>query len=229
MATSSVKLLGGRPSPFVNRVVMALEMKSVEYEVVEINPHDKPEVLIKINPVHQKVPVLIHDDRPVCESLLIVQYIDDAWTNGPSILPPDPYDRATARFWAAFIDDKLVPLLGQIRVAEGEEAKKLVFEKISEAFLLLEEAFINCSKGKAFFGGDDVGYLDIALGSFVGWVRVTEIMSGTKLLDETKTPRLVGWTEKLYSDSLVKDVMLEPQTLLQLLKKFKAMSKAASD
>lgn len=86
---------------------MALEMKSVEYELVEMNPHDKPELLVKSNPVHKKVPVLIHADRPICESLIIVQYIDEAWTNGPSILPPDPYDRATARFWAAFIDDKV--------------------------------------------------------------------------------------------------------------------------
>ena len=107
MATSGVKLYGGRPSPYVNRVVMALEMKSVDYELVEMNPYEKSELLIKINPIHKKIPVLVHGDRPICESLIIVQYIDDAWTNGPSILPTDPYDRATARFWAAFIDDNV--------------------------------------------------------------------------------------------------------------------------
>ncbi|KAL1550963.1 glutathione transferase [Salvia divinorum] len=161
MATSGVKLLGARQSPFMTRVMMALEMKSIDYEVI-------------------------------CEFLIIVQYIDDAWTNGPSILPPHPHDRATARFWAAFVDDKLVPLLGQLREAEGEDAKELVFKKLFEAFMWLEEAFINCSKGKAFFGGDSIGYLDIALGSFVGYIRVTEMMNETKLLDETKTPSLAG-------------------------------------
>lgn len=114
-------------------------------------------------------------------------------------------------------------------MAQGDEAKRSVVEKISEALLLLEEAFINCSEGKAFFGGDDVGYLDIALGSFVGWIRVDEIMIGTKFLDEAKTPRLVGWADRLYSDSLVKDVMLDPLTLLEALKKYQAISKAASD
>ena len=107
MTTSSVKLYGGQHSPYVNRVVMALEVKSVDYELVEMNPFEKPELLIKINPIHKKIPVLVHGDRPICESLIIVQYIDDAWTNGPSILPTDPYDRATAQFWAAFVDDEV--------------------------------------------------------------------------------------------------------------------------
>ncbi|KAL1550962.1 glutathione transferase [Salvia divinorum] len=230
MATSGVKLLGARQSPFVTRVMMALEMKSIDYELVQMNPYLKPELLSKTNPVHKKIPVLIHGDRAICESLIIVQYIDDAWTNGPSILPPHPHDRATARFWAAFVDDKLVPLLGQLREAEGEDAKELIFTKLYEAFMWLEEAFINCSKGKAFFGGDSVGYLDIALGSFVGYIRVTEMMNETELLDETKTPRLAGWADRLYSDSVVKDVLMDPQLLLVQLQRFQAMmSKAASD
>ncbi|KAK6160048.1 hypothetical protein DH2020_003429 [Rehmannia glutinosa] len=221
MATSDVTVLGAWPSPYVNRVVMALKIKSVEYELVETNPHRKSELLLKSNPVHKKVPVLIHADKTICESLIIVQYIDDAWTNGPSILPSDPYDRAIARFWAAYIDEKL-------RDAKEDEAKTAILEKIYEGLLLLEEAFINCSKGKAFFGGDSVGYLDIALGCQVGWLKVTEILSGAKFLDETKIPCLVRWAERLYSDSCVKDVMLETHMLLEVFNKFQAMSTAAS-
>ncbi|XP_047969130.1 glutathione S-transferase U17-like [Salvia hispanica] len=229
MANKGVKLLGAGQSPFVNRVVLALEMKSVDYELVEMNRHEKPELLLKSNPIHKKIPVLIHGDSSICESLIIIQYIDDAWSHAPSILPTDPYDRATARFWATFVDDKLVPLLGQIWGGEGEEANALAFEKAMEAFVLLEEAFISCSKGKAFFGGDDVGYLDIALGSFIGSIRVIEMMNGsTKILNEAKTPRLAGWAERLYSDSLVKDVMLDPHELLEAHTKIQAMSKAAS-
>ncbi|KAL6533553.1 Glutathione S-transferase U1 [Orobanche minor] len=163
-------------------------------------------------------------------SLIILEYIDEAWTNGPSLLPLNPYERSIARFWATFVDDKFLPLLGKIKAAIGKEAKEAFLEKIYEVLLLLEDAFINRSKGKAFFGGYDVGYLDLALGSFVRSTKVFEIEIGVTIFEEAKTPFLVRWTERLYSYSLVKDLMPDPQEYLKLFKKFEAMmEKASSD
>lgn len=110
MATTTkgeVKVLGAWPSPFVMRPRIALNLKKIEYEFVEETMRPKSELLLKSNPVHKKIPVLIHDDKPVCESLIIVEYINDTWSSSPSILPSDSYDRATARFWAAYVDDKV--------------------------------------------------------------------------------------------------------------------------
>lgn len=107
MASGDVKLLGGWPSPFVLRTRIALNLKSVSYEFLEEKFGVKSELLLKMNPVYKKIPVLVHDGKPICESLITVQYIDEVWTSGPAILPADPYDRATARFWATYIDDKV--------------------------------------------------------------------------------------------------------------------------
>ena len=68
-------------------------------------------------------------------------------------------------------------------------------DHVVEGLFLLEEAFGKYSKGKAFFLGDRIGFIDIAFGSLLGWLRVTEKAGEVKLLDEAKTPGLVKWAE----------------------------------
>ena len=102
-----VKLLGLSLRSFVVRVRIALALKGIEYELIEEDAHNKSQLLLQLNPVHKKIPVLIHNGKPVCESMIIVQYIDETWaTKAPNLMPKDPYNRAIARFWAAFVDDK---------------------------------------------------------------------------------------------------------------------------
>ena len=64
---ADLKLLGLPLSPFVISVRMALNMKGVNrYEYVDEDPSNKSELLLKSNPVHKKVPVLIHNGKPIC-------------------------------------------------------------------------------------------------------------------------------------------------------------------
>ncbi|OWM75998.1 glutathione S-transferase U17-like [Punica granatum] len=218
MAGDAVKLLGAWPSPFVMRAQIALNLKSVGYEFLEETLGTKSQLLLQSNPVHKKIPVLIHGDKLVCESLIIVQYIDEVWSSGPGMLPSDLYDRATARFWAAYIDDKWFPSLIGIAKAQDDGAKKAAIEQVSEILAVLEDAFTKCSKGKTFFGGDRVGYLDIAFGCFLGWLRVTEKMNGVELISRSKTPQLAQWAERFCADPAVKDVMPETDKLAEFAK-----------
>lgn len=106
-----LKLFRTWSSPYALRAVHALKMKGLEYETVLEDLSRKSPSLLEYNPLHNKVPVLLHSGKPVCESLVILEYIDEVWTQ-PPLLPQDPYEKAMARFWAKFGDDKVysVPL-----------------------------------------------------------------------------------------------------------------------
>jgi|UniRef100_A0A2N9GY09 glutathione S-transferase len=110
------------------------------------------------------------------------------------------------------------PSIRGIVVAQGEEAKKVLIDQVTEGLVLLEEVYEKCSKGKAFFGGDGIGFLDIAFGCFLGWLRVIEKMNELKLLDEAKTPGLSKWAERFCADGAVKGVMLETVRLIEFAK-----------
>ncbi|OAY78182.1 Glutathione S-transferase U18 [Ananas comosus] len=225
-----VKLLGSWASPYVLRVQIALELKGVSYEYLEQQLwENKSELLLRSNPVYKKVPVLIHKDQSICESTIILQYIDDVWgACGPAILPSDPYERAIARFWASYIDDKWGPSSSGLIRGKTDEEKAAGAEQAFLGLELLEEAYEKSSKGKRFFGGDNVGYLDIILGSSLGWIEAAEIMSGIKLFDNAKFPLLAGWAERFRAAAVVKKLMPETEKLMEYGKAVHARMNAAA-
>ncbi|KAG2599942.1 probable glutathione S-transferase GSTU6 isoform X1 [Panicum virgatum] len=225
-AGGELQLLGSWYSPYAIRAKVALGLKGLSYQYLEEDLSSKSDLLLKSNPVHKKVPVLVHGGRPVCESLVVVQYVDEAWAGtGPPLLPADARDRATARFWAAFIDDKVPYFFKAWRelfrsTTDGQRAE--AFGNVVPQVETLEQAFMECSKGKAFFGGDAIGLADIALGSFLVWIQVVDEVSGTKLLDGARFPGLAAWAERFLSVDAVKDAMPEFERLLEHYKGFLA-------
>ncbi|CAN6306076.1 unnamed protein product [Urochloa humidicola] len=224
-----LKLLGMWASPFVLRVKLALSLKGLSYEFVEEDLGNKSELLLSSNPVHKSVPVLLHNGKPVCESSVIVQYIDEAFAGtGPSLLPADPYERAVARFWADYIDDKMVATWNQASRAKTEEERAEAMKQSFATVVTLEGALRDCGKGKPFFGGDSVGYVDVVLGGLLGWVRANEELQGTKPFDPERTPLLAAWAESFWSLEDVEPVMPEVSRLVEFGKMLQARQAAAA-
>uniref|UniRef100_A0A0E0MA02 glutathione transferase n=1 Tax=Oryza punctata TaxID=4537 RepID=A0A0E0MA02_ORYPU len=224
-ATAAVRVLGGWASPFTNRVVVALKLKGVEHEMLQETVGKKSELLLRSNPVHKKFPVLLHHGKPLPESLVIVEYIDEVWpaSNGaPAILPRDPHSRAVERFWARYVDDKILPGLRVLRGSVAGDKDKTTGE-MSTALQRLEEAFVKCSQGKEYFGGDNIGYLDIALGSFLGWIKAVEKIAGVELLNETKFPILAVWADRFCAHPAVVGVVPDADKLVEFIVQYGAV------
>ncbi|KAJ9141500.1 hypothetical protein P3X46_032033 [Hevea brasiliensis] len=202
-----VKVIGNSASFFCTIIEWALKLKGVEYEYLHEDLLNKSPVLLKYNPVHKKVPVLVHNGKPIAESLVILEYIDETWKHNP-LLPQDPYDRATARFWAKFADEKC--LIGAFESFwKGGEQKEKAIESALESFAFLEEQI----KGKKFFSGEQIGYLDLAMGWIPHWLNVMEEVGGMKLVDAEKFPALHQWTHSFIEIPIIKQI-LPPRDLI---------------
>ena len=164
------------------------------------------------------MPVLLHGGKPVCESRVIVQYIDEAFGGTrPPLLPADPCERAAARFWAAFVDDELLAPWGMVVRSGTDEERAEWTRRTVAAVETLEGALGERSEGEGqgFFGGGRVGYVDVLLGSMVPWVRVTERLSGHNFFDAGKAPLLAAWMVRFGELDAAKAVFQDVDRLVE--------------
>ncbi|CAI0440779.1 unnamed protein product [Linum tenue] len=112
-----VILLDKWVSPFGMRVRIALAEKGIKYEYRDEDLRNKGELLLKMNPIHKKIPVLIHNGKPVCESNIIVQYVDEMYDTGRKLWTTkgDEHKSATEEF------------IGYLKTLEAELGDKPYF------------------------------------------------------------------------------------------------------
>ncbi|CAL0333686.1 unnamed protein product [Lupinus luteus] len=176
-------------SMFGMRARIALAEKDIEYEYKEEDLTNKSNLLLQMNPIHKKIPVLIHKGKPICESLIIVEYIDEVWKDKVPLLPSDPYEKSQARFWADFVNKKVGEVGGRIWAGKKDEievAKKELIEGLKE----LEDVLGD----KPYFGGNTFGFVDNALIPFYSWFYTYEALGNFKV--EAECPKLIVWAKR---------------------------------
>lgn len=221
---SSVKLFGVWSSPFTYRVIWALELKGIKYDFNNEDLRNKSEMLSKYNPVHKKTPVLVHGGKPISESSIIVEYIDETWPESYPLLPKDPYEKSVARFWTKFIDDKCISIETWL-LTTGEQ-QEVAQSEISEMLKTIEEE--SGLGKKKFHGGDTVGLADLAIAPMAYWLEAIEEVVGGKILEAHKFPKFHEWIENFKQVPLIKENLPDYHNLLDYLKGIKGRAIAAS-
>ncbi|XP_057736017.1 probable glutathione S-transferase isoform X1 [Arachis stenosperma] len=213
-----LKLHGFWYSPFTMRVVWTLKLKGLSYENIEEDRFNKSPQLLEYNPVHKKTPVLVHGGKPICESMLILEYIEELWPQNP-LVPLDPYQRSQARFWVTY-SDQLFPAVVQlilVDIADDEEKKKAI-EKVQKLLKDVEDQCLLLVDEKLFFGGDTINMVDIAFGSMIKFLVAMEDLNELKVLEAEKFPRLHSWFNNFKNAPIIKENFSDREKMCANLK-----------
>ncbi|GFP78709.1 probable glutathione s-transferase parc [Phtheirospermum japonicum] len=207
---------------FGARVKIALEEKGVSYEEKMEDLPNKTQLLLGMNPVHKRVPVLIHNGKPICESLIIIEYIDQVWNDRAPFLPNDPYAKAQdpfakaqARFWADFVDQKFYNTHNKIIWNKSKEEVEEGTKELGEILKVLEGAL----GGNTYFGGDTFGFVDIALIGFQVWFHAYETRG--KFSIEAEYPKIDAWTKRCLEKETVCKSLGDPNKVYDLVMSFR--------
>ncbi|KAL4560499.1 hypothetical protein LXL04_032651 [Taraxacum kok-saghyz] len=185
----SVKLYGTVLSAYVSRAKMALNLKGIKYENIEEDLSNKSADLLKNNPVHKKVPVLVHNGKPISESLVIVEILTRRSSGVPAIKA----------------------------VGTNGDDHQAIAEACAQLQVLENELKI---KGTKFFGGDNIGLVDIAADFIAYWHGIREEAAGVTFFTKEKFPKLTKWADDFVNCQAVKNTLPPREQMLGFYMKF---------
>lgn len=91
-----MKIYGATLSPFTRKVLIALNFKGIDYELIETFPGTKTQSFLKISPLG-KIPAVVDGDLAISDSAVICQYLEDEYPENQ--LLPDGVDHRTMSRW----------------------------------------------------------------------------------------------------------------------------------
>ena len=150
-------LYSGTTCPFSQRCRIVLFEKGMDFEIIDVDIHNKPEDLAVMNP-YNEVPVLVERDLILHESNIINEYIDERFPH-PQLMPADPVMRARARlFLFRFEQELFVNVKTMEAGATGKEATR-AREAIRDGLVTIAPIFAK----QKFMLGDDFSMIDVAI------------------------------------------------------------------
>ncbi|WP_024851189.1 glutathione S-transferase family protein [Hydrogenovibrio kuenenii] len=206
-----LELISFKLCPFVQRAVIILNYKQVEFDVTYIDLSDPPDWFKTISPLG-KVPILKVDGEVLFESSVIQEYLDEI--TPPALMPSDPLLKAKNRAWIAFGGEMMmyVPQMMQAKSVEAfEEAKAGLIDKLSRLEVIHSSG--------TYFNGEEFALIDAAYAPLLMRLEIFEKLCGVTFLDSL--PKIKRWADTLLEMPCVKESVVEelPQLYAGALQK----------
>ena len=203
MALPKLKLISFTLCPYVQRAMIVLNEKNIPFDIEYIDLSEPPPWFYDVSPL-EKVPVLLVDNEPLFESMVICEYLDEI-TEG-SLYPDDAFKRATNRAWIEFGSDILSTTFEFYTTEDGKRFKHLV-DTLMDRFEVLEEEI---SDGP-YFNGEEFSMIDAVYAPVFRYFNRIAKYKDYGFFEDA--PRIKTWGDKLLErPSVIKSV---PETYEQ--------------
>ena len=182
-----LELISFKTCPFVQRAVITLNSKNVDYKVTYIDLAEPPQWFLDVSPLG-KVPVLKVDGEILFESAVINEYLDEI--TGGELQPKNPLERAKNRAWIEFASTMLGNSYMMKMATDKENYNKyrdLLIQQIERVEGRLGEG--------PWFNGEQFTLADTAFAPLFTHLAV----GGEKfnMIDANRTPRVAAWSKRL--------------------------------
>ena len=200
---SKLILIGAPTCPFVQRVVIALNEKHVDFDRLDLEPAGAPDWFRAISPLGQ-VPVLRieRDGQPpavIFETAAILDYLEET-VPGEKLYPADPLGRAQHRAWVEFSSHVLADLE---RFSTATDDAGLA---LARAALLQKLKRLEAVLGSGpYFAGQRFGLVDAAFAPAFRQIAALDSAARTGLLDGL--PGLEHWSRSLAARPSVREAV----------------------
>jgi glutathione S-transferase len=190
--------------PFCYRCLLVLLEKKTPFKLLRIERSKKKESARLLSP-YERVPVLWHDGRPVYESSIINEYLEEVLP-GPSLLPQDAGQRALARFWIDFCNTRFMPTYFNL-LKERDPAQRAPFKQALAGHLQFIESvgLAKVSVTEPYWIGSDMSLADAAFYPFFEYFVSVEVYRGVPLPNDLE--QVVTWLGAMRARDSVKQLM----------------------
>ena len=184
--SNKLELISFKLCPFVQRAVIVLKQKNIDFDITYIDLNDQPDWFKEISPLGQ-VPVLKVGDDVLFESSVIQEYVDEV--TPPTLQPADALVKAKNRAWISFGGDIIMAMHGMVTSDEAtsNEKRGVVLKKLQQ----LEAVH----SGGEFFNGSEFNMIDAAYAPMLMRLSFIKMHTSVDLLEAT--PKLAKWSDKL--------------------------------
>ena len=191
-----LELISLKLCPFVQRAVIVLNHKNINYKITDVDLENPPGWFNKISPL-KKVPLLKIGEKDILfESAVICEYLDDV--TPVKLRPENPlqlaYNRAWIEFGSTCIVDQYMLLLKKTEKEFEEQADQIISK-----LRLVENALDN----QPFFNGEQFSLVDAAYAPLL--IRYEVINSIFPVFDSQSLKKLSGWSDAVLGLSAVQE------------------------